>query len=1005
MNTKPCIPPGPEVQNTVPAQQEPHHLRLRGEALERLARGAPLEEVLQVIARGIDAQIPGATCGVMLLSTDGRHLRTIVPPRLPDFYNLAVDGLAIGDGVASCGTAAHRGCRVLIDDVASHPYWTAYRDLAQQAGIIACWSDPIPGPNGRPVGTFAIYHKQPTHAEECHLDALDFGARLASVAILHHLQASALRNSQALLRTVIDEFPGIIALKDVQGRFVLGNRGAAELYATTPEELLGQDDSAFNANVEQLAAFRADVQEIISSGQTLRATETSTDARTGQIRHLQSIKKPVQGAHGEPLALIIATDTTDLEETRSSLARSRKHLDHVFAAIGEGVWDWDLVGDRITHNRRWCEMLELSEAYLSHGAIEFFALIHPDDRARVQEDIERCLGGEGPYHSEHRMLCGEGRPIWVRDRGDVIERASDGRPLRLMGSIADISIEMDAQQYLRLTASVFRHAHEAIVITDIDAHILDVNDTFCSNSGYTREEIIGQHTRLLRSGEQNDAFYASMWASLHREGVWHGELWNRKKNGELYAQLGNISAVRNEAGETTHYVGLFSDITALKESQRHLEHLAYHDALTQLPNRSLLADRLQMALAQATREFTLTAVAYLDLDGFKPVNDTLGHDAGDLLLIEIARRLQASVRASDTVARLGGDEFALIYNGLEHSGECDQVFERLLARLTEPILLHGREIQVSASIGITLFPEDRSDPDTLLRHADQAMYRAKQAGGNCFHLFDPAQERRLRVHREALTRIENGLAARQFTLHYQPKVDARDDRLVGLEALLRWQDPERGLVLPATFLPLTLGTPVEVELGNWVLETAIDRVAALHAAGHSIPVSINVSPQHLADPGFVPTLSHLLKSHPHLPPGLVELEILESSTLGDIGSLAGIMGACRALGVSFALDDFGTGYASLTYLRRLPVHTIKIDQSFIQDMLEDTDDLAIVQSVIGLAAAFGRQVIAEGVETLAHRDALLALGCHLVQGYGIARPMPGDALEDWIRSHGGGTAS
>ena len=686
-----------------------------------------------------------------------------------------------------------------------------------------------------------------------------------------------------------------------------------------------------------------------------------------------------------------------LEEALARLAESRKQLEYVFAAIGEGIWDWDISTDQVSRNARGCELLGLDHTFTGHTAAEFRELIAEEDRLGMADALQHCLSGHGPYHCEYRVRHPSGRLVWVRDRGNVVEYTADGRPLRMIGSLSDISLEREADENLRLTSSVFRHAHESIVITDTAANILDVNDAFCRITGYLRSEIIGRNTRFLRSGLQTSEFYADMWRGLIRDGVWQGELWNRKKNGELFAQLGNISAVRNEAGQTTHYVGLFSDITEIKESQRHLEHLAYHDALTQLPNRSLLADRMQMALAQAERNATLAAVAYLDLDGFKPVNDSHGHDVGDLLLVEIARRLQASSRAGDTVARMGGDEFALIYNGLEHSEECEQVFARLLAGIAEPVTLRGRELQVSASIGITLFPLDGADPDTLLRHADQAMYMAKQAGGNCFHLFDPERDRSLRAHRAAVARVESALNDRELELHYQPKVDIRRNRIIGVEALLRWRHPQHGVILPGEFLPAVMDSDFEIELGNWILATAVDEIQAFADAGHPLPVSVNVSPNHLAHPDFIAHLQALLARYPRLPSGMLELEILESTSFSDIGAVSRIMEACQQLGVRFALDDFGTGYGSLTYLRRLPVQTIKIDQSFVRDMLEDNDDLAIVQGVIGLAAAFRREVIAEGVETAAHRQALLALGCHLIQGFGVARPMPPDQLLVWIR--------
>ncbi len=701
--------------------------------------------------------------------------------------------------------------------------------------------------------------------------------------------------------------------------------------------------------------------------------------------------------HLECMARLASLGLT-LHQQHTALHDSRQELAHVLSAIGEGVWDWNVHTNQVTHNLRWCAMMGLPPDYLHHPLEEFLALVHPEDLPRVELAIQSCLAGAGPYQSEHRMRHARGHYVWVRDRGNVVEHDQEGKPARLIGSIADISTEMEAEQHLRLTASVFQHAHEGIVITDPAACIIEVNDTFCAITGYAREEVLGRNTRFLRSGHQDRSFYGQMWAELLEKGVWHGEMWNRKKNGELYAQLSNISAVRNEHGKIIQFVGLFSDITALKESQRHLEHLAYHDALTQLPNRSLLADRMRMALLQAERNHTLTAVAYLDLDNFKPVNDQYTHATGDRLLVEVARRLLQTTRAGDTVARMGGDEFALIYNGLQTPDECEQVVHRLLARLAEPILLDGQALQLTASIGMTLYPLDGSDPDTLLRHADQAMYMAKQAGGNCFHMFDPERDRRLRAHREALERVDAALHDGELELHYQPKVDARSNAVIGVEALIRWRHPHLGLLRPAEFLPIALDTEFEAQLGDWALATALHDMETLLGHGYVLPVSVNITPHHLTHPDFIPSLSALLAAHPRLPAGVLELEILESTAMGDIDAVAEIIAACHRLGVSFALDDFGTGYASLTWLRRLPVQTIKIDQSFVRNMLEDSEDLAIVQGVISLAAAFRRQVIAEGVESTDHSQILTALGCHLLQGYGVARPMPLTQLRVWLQA-------
>jgi diguanylate cyclase (GGDEF)-like protein/PAS domain S-box-containing protein len=571
----------------------------------------------------------------------------------------------------------------------------------------------------------------------------------------------------------------------------------------------------------------------------------------------------------------------------------------------------------------------------------------------------------------------------------------DGQPV-VFCVAQDISERLISEERQSLAASVFDNAHEGIVVTDPEGIIVEVNATFSELTGYAREEAVGKRSDLLKSGHHNAEFYQDMWKTIADTGFWRGEIWNRKKNGEIIVEILTISAVKTKSGELTHYVGIFSDITPLKEHQQRLEQLAHFDALTQLPNRMLLSDRLQHAMAQAERSKQLLAICYLDLDGFKPVNDQYGHSVGDRLLVEVAQRLRQCVRAGDTAARLGGDEFVLIFSSLTSANECERAVTRVLNTLSTPIHISGHNLQLSASIGVTLFPHDGADADTLLRHADQAMYQAKQAGRNRYHMFDLETDRRTRTRRVELQRFGEAIEHDEFLLYYQPKVNMREGRVLGAEALIRWQHPEQGLLPPAAFLPSIEGTEMDIRIGEWVLKTAVNQLNEWRKQGLETCVSVNISGPHLQMPGFVDYLIGVLKQFPDVPPACLELEILETAALEDIAKVAGVFDACRKLGVNFALDDFGTGYSSLTYFRRLPADVLKIDQSFVRSMLDDSDDLAIVEGVIGLTKAFERKVIAEGVETPEHGMVLLNLGCDLAQGYGVARPMPADRFPDWV---------
>ena len=565
--------------------------------------------------------------------------------------------------------------------------------------------------------------------------------------------------------------------------------------------------------------------------------------------------------------------------------------------------------------------------------------------------------------------------------------------------LSALVIERTANEaHLQLAASVFQHAREGIMIVDANGTIIEVNDTFTHITGYSRTDILGQNPRILQSGRQDSDFYAQMWAALSERGHWSGEVWNRRKNGEIYAETLTISAVRDATGIAKNYVALFTDITDTKEQQRKLEHFAHFDALTGLPNRVLLADRLKQAMLHSQRRNLALAVVYLDLDGFKAVNDLHSHSVGDALLVALAQRMKDALRDGDTLARIGGDEFVAILVDLEQPQDCEAVLERLLQAAADPLMVDGHVLKVSASIGVTQFPQDAVDAEQLMRHADHAMYIAKLGGKNRFHHFDVAQDTAVKTQRQDIAAIHGALEQREFVLFYQPKVSMKTGVVTGAEALIRWQHPDRGLLPPAAFLGVIENHPISVELGEWVIDTALAQMDIWARMGLHFPVSVNVGVRQLQQGNFVERLTALLQAHPDVPPLSLELEVLETSAMEDIGHVSDVMNACRALGVGFALDDFGTGYSSLTYLKHLPAELLKIDQSFVRDMLDDPDDLAIVEGVIGLATAFRRNVIAEGVETLAHGELLMTLGCELAQGYGIARPMPANSIPAWVAS-------
>lgn len=561
----------------------------------------------------------------------------------------------------------------------------------------------------------------------------------------------------------------------------------------------------------------------------------------------------------------------------------------------------------------------------------------------------------------------------------------------------EVAARIEAEEELHLSASVFENSNDGIMITNGANQIVDVNRAFSAITGYDREEILGKDPRIFQSGRHEKTFYQTLWKSLNETGHWRGEIWNRKKSGEFYVESLDITSVKNVNGEVAHFVGIFSDITVLKESQKKLEHLAHFDALTQLPNRTLLADRLEQSIAHAARENQLLAICFLDLDDFKPINDKYGHQIGDKLLINVAARLKKTLRAVDSIARLGGDEFVLLITSLKDLNELELILSRIMEAVANPHFIDNFELKISASVGVTLYPFDDADPHALLRHADQAMYMAKRAGRNRFHIFDAEEEQQAQSRLQQLGRLRQALAKKEFALYYQPKVNMRSGKVIGLEALIRWIHPTRGLVTPGEFLPLVEHSDVAIEIGDWVIHEALEQMQRWSQEGLDISVSVNIAPRHLQQPDFVQKLKQHLAQYPKLTPAQLELEIVESAALEDIVGVRQLIASCQEMGVSFSLDDFGTGYSSLSYLKRLPIDTLKIDQSFVRDLLDNPEDLAIVEGVVTLAKVFQRKVIGEGVETPEHGIMLMRLGCDLAQGYGIARPMPATNVLKWHR--------
>jgi len=557
---------------------------------------------------------------------------------------------------------------------------------------------------------------------------------------------------------------------------------------------------------------------------------------------------------------------------------------------------------------------------------------------------------------------------------------------------------------IKLTASVFATSSEGITITDSNGTILEVNDAFTRVTGYTREEIVGNNPRILQSGRQNALFYKKMWRSIKTSGQWQGEIWNRRKNGEEYPEWLTITASNTqngEQGQVTHYVASFSDITQRKKDEAEIHQLAFYDPLTRLPNRRLLMQRLQQAQATCNNHTERAALLLIDIDNFKTVNDIKGNEIGELLLQEMAKRLLECLHEGDTIAHLGGDKFVVLLNGLGRDPalameQAKSEGEKIQQTLGQPCWLKDFEHLSTCSIGISMCGHNLS-PETMLRYADTAVHEAKTAGRNALCFFNPAMQTNLEARATLESELRQALAHHEFTLYYQLQVDA-DKQAIGAEALVRWNHPQRGLVAPMTFIPLAEETGLILPLGQWVLETACTQLKAweAHAQTRDLVLAVNVSARQFGAEGFVNQVESLLVSS-GIEPSRLKLEITESMLLGNIENVISIMCQLKSLGVSFSMDDFGTGYSSLQYLKQLPLNQLKIDQSFVRDIASDSNDQAIVRTIIAMAQSMNLNIIAEGVETEQQHQRLTHSGCLNFQGYLFGRPVPIDEFEAFFK--------
>ena len=711
----------------------------------------------------------------------------------------------------------------------------------------------------------------------------------------------------------------------------------------------------------------------------------------GRERWVKTNAEPVCDDHGTRTLRGSIQDITGRIEAEHAQRESEARFRSVFDSAPLAITVVDQDGRTVMANAA-------LEQFLGYSGLELASMCcadytHPDDLDADRTLYRELINGDrDSYTRDKRYVRKDGEVVWGRLTIALV-READEKPIYAIGMIADIGEELAAEKREIQARTVFENTSEGIIITDAEQRILAVNRAFTEITGFHEHEMLGKKPSILRSGRHEESFYQSLWAALETTGQWHGEFWNRRKNGEIYPQLSTISAVYDQDEQVTNYICVFGDITQRKRSEEALYDLAHKDALTGLPNRTLLRARLEQSLSRAERDGELLALLFLDLDLFKNVNDTLGHPVGDTLLQRVAEAMAAKIRPADSIARLGGDEFVVLMEDLADPNLAAQLARRLLETFTEPFEAQGRELYITASIGISVFPMDGQDMDTLLSNADVAMYQAKEHGRNTYRFFEAAMTEgaieRLRLENA----LRGALARNELTLHYQPQVRIDSKQMLGAEVLLRWTHPELGEIPPDQFIAIAEEIGIINELGTWVLEQACLQLVQWDQRGFPVPrIAVNLSVQQLERVDLDKRVRKVLEQT-GLDPARLELEVTESMLMRHAEQVIANLTSLRGLGVTIAVDDFGSGYSSLAYLKRLPINSLKVDRIFIDHLTIDPSDDAITRAVIALGNGLGLNVLAEGVETQAQADFLLSEGCNTAQGYLFGRPMSAADLE------------
>jgi len=870
-------------------------------------------------------------------------------------------------------------------------------DAAWRAGVPLHFEESVVEPSGK-ASHFSI-DKMPV------FDAKGRRKELIVVArdTTQERQAAAkLTASEAQYRLLADHSHDLICLHEVDGHFRFVSPSVRVMFGYEALTLVGTDPFTL-VHPNDVSRIREEHYQQFVKGMARSDVEFRMLHQSGDYLWVEVSAQAVLDDHGQVTAFVsIARDIQRRKQIEQALEETSAKLRFALSLNRIALFDLHIPTGAATVSPEYAELLGYDPQSFVTSHEQWLARVHADDKAHAMQSIQRLLATGAALSNEHRQRAANGDYLWIKTSASVFERDDNGQPLRLVGTHRDITASKKAMERIELAAQVFDQSREGITLTDLDGSIIYINAAFTKISGYTFSEVSMKNPRTLQSGIHDANFYRVMWDAVVKFGRWQGEIWNRRKNGEIFPEWLDISVINDPAGRPTHYLGMFSDLSERKATEEQIRVLTEIDPITSLPNRHMLQDRCLQAFLQAARSDERVALMLLDLDRFSLVNESLGHATGDLLLRELAKRLTELLRPGDTLGRLGGDEFALLLTGNIDAPTVINCAQRLFAVCQQPAVIEGEPIAFTFSIGIALAPDAGEDFAALMRHADSALMQAKQAGRNTWRLADVNLNNRVLERLRIEAGLRRAIEQHEFLLHYQPVMDLRNGQVVGAEALVRWLTPDRGLLPPGDFIAVAEDTGQIEQIGAWVLVEACRQTQRWNTARKGLPplrVAVNVSPRQLHRGLLEAQVRHALAAS-GLPPTLLELELTESTLIQDAENVIATLGRIKNLGVRMAIDDFGTGYSSFAYLRRFQMDTLKVDQSFVRDLLTNSDDAAIVRAIIQMSRSLGLSTLAEGVESAEVSDALKLIACDFAQGYHFSRPLPADAFASFEAAQG-----